>query len=89
MLSSIKAEIESTGVNIEIGQDFTITLVQGSRELLDAQINKLVEARAAARARKDFKESDRIRDELTALGVALKDGKDADGKPLTTWEIAR
>ena len=46
-------------------------------------------ARAAARARKDFKESDRIRDELAAMGVVLKDGKDADGKPVTTWEIAR
>ena len=44
--------------------------------------------RAAARARKDFKESDRIRDELAAMGVAIKDGKDADGKPVTTWEIA-
>ena len=40
------------------------------------------------RARKDFKESDRIRDELAAMGVAIKDGKDADGKPVTTWEIA-
>ena len=45
-------------------------------------------ARCRARARKDFKESDRIRDELAAMGVAIKDGKDADGKPVTTWEIA-
>jgi cysteinyl-tRNA synthetase len=52
-------------------------------------IRPLVDARAAARARKDFKESDRIRDELAAMGVVLKDGKDADGKPMTTWEIAR
>ncbi len=44
--------------------------------------------RTAARARKDFKESDRIRDELAAMGVVIKDGKDADGKPVTTWEIA-
>jgi cysteinyl-tRNA synthetase len=54
-----------------------------------ARIAQLVSARAAARARKDFKESDRIRDELAAMGVVLKDGKDADGKPVTTWEIAR
>jgi cysteinyl-tRNA synthetase len=52
-------------------------------------VNNLISARAAARARKDFKESDRIRDELAAMGVVLKDGKDADGKPITTWEIAR
>jgi cysteinyl-tRNA synthetase len=52
-------------------------------------VNASVDARNAARARKDFKESDRIRDELAAIGVVLKDGKDADGKPVTSWEIAR
>jgi cysteinyl-tRNA synthetase len=55
----------------------------------DEEIGRLVSARATARARKDFKESDRIRDELAAKKVVLKDGKDADGKPVTTWEIAR
>jgi cysteinyl-tRNA synthetase len=54
------------------------------------QIDSWIAARAAARARKDFKESDRIRDELAARGVVLKDGKDpATGEPTTTWEIAR
>jgi cysteinyl-tRNA synthetase len=52
-------------------------------------VEAFIRERAAARARKDFKESDRIRDELAAMGVVLKDGKDADGKPVTTWEIAR
>jgi cysteinyl-tRNA synthetase len=49
-----------------------------------ATIEALIDARAAARKAKDFKESDRIRDELAAMGVVLKDGKDG-----TTWEIAR
>ena len=89
IISAITAEIESTGVKVEIGQDSTITLVLGSRDLIDTKINRLVAERAEARARKDFKESDRIRDELAAMGVVLKDGKDADGKPVTTWEIAR
>ena len=53
------------------------------------QIDPLIAERNAARARKDFKESDRIRDQLAAMGVVLKDGKDADGNPVTTWEIAR
>ena len=53
------------------------------------KIGTLIAARADARARKDFKESDRIRDELAKMGVVLKDGKDADGRPVTTWEIAR
>jgi cysteinyl-tRNA synthetase len=52
-------------------------------------LDDLLETRTAARARKDFKQSDKIRDELAKMGVALKDGKDADGKPVTTWEIAR
>jgi cysteinyl-tRNA synthetase len=54
-----------------------------------AKVQGLIDERTAARARKDFKESDRIRDELAAMGVVLKDGKGADGKPVTTWEIAR
>jgi cysteinyl-tRNA synthetase len=53
------------------------------------EVNAKIEARRSARARKDFKESDRIRDELAAMKVFLKDGKDADGNPITTWEIAR
>ena len=47
-------------------------------------------ARLAARKAKDFKESDRIRDELAAMGIALKDSKDpASGEIITTWEVAR
>ena len=35
-------------------------------------------------------ESDRIRDELAAMGIQLKDGKDpATGEPVTTWEVKR
>jgi cysteinyl-tRNA synthetase len=48
------------------------------------QIDGLISDRAAARARKDFKESDRIRDQLAAMGVVIKDSKEG-----TTWEIAR
>ena len=48
------------------------------------QVDGLISDRTAARARKDFKESDRIRDELAAMGVVIKDSKDG-----TTWEITR
>ena len=41
-------------------------------------------ARNAARKAKNFAEADRIRDELAAMGVVLKDSKDG-----TTWEVAR
>ncbi len=49
-----------------------------------ATIDTMISARNAARKAKNFKESDRIRDELAAMGVVLKDSKDG-----TTWEIAR
>jgi cysteinyl-tRNA synthetase len=48
------------------------------------QVDALIAERTAARARKDFKESDRIRDQLAAMGVAIKDSKEG-----TTWEVAR
>jgi cysteinyl-tRNA synthetase len=53
-----------------------------------ARVESLIAERTAARARKDFKESDRIREELAAMGVVLKDGKNAEGKSVTTWEMA-
>jgi cysteinyl-tRNA synthetase len=48
-----------------------------------SRLDGLLRSRTEARARKDFKESDRIRDELAAMGVVIKDSKDG-----TTWEIA-
>jgi cysteinyl-tRNA synthetase len=45
----------------------------GAAGLSDAEIEALMAARRAARARKDFRESDRIRDLLAAAGVVLED----------------
>ncbi len=42
-------------------------------EVLDSDIDALIKARDAARANKDFASSDRIRDELKALGIELID----------------
>ena len=39
----------------------------------DTEIDALVAARTQARAEKDFAEADRIRDELTALGITVED----------------
>jgi cysteinyl-tRNA synthetase len=50
----------------------------------ETRVVSLIEARDTARRTKNFKEADRIRDELAAMGVVLKDSKDG-----TTWEIAR
>lgn len=39
---------------------------------------------------KNFAEADRIRDELLAKGIQLKDGKDKEsGERVTTWEVKR
>jgi cysteinyl-tRNA synthetase len=55
-----------------------------------AEIERLIADRLEARRTRSFAESDRIRDELAAMGIALKDGKDpATGEPTTTWEVKR
>ena len=48
-----------------------------------AEVDALIQARLAARTNKDWAESDRIRDQLTAMGVVLEDGKGG-----TTWRLA-
>jgi cysteinyl-tRNA synthetase len=56
----------------------------------EAKVEALIAARSAARKAKDFKEGDRIRDELATMGIALKDSKDATtGEIRTTWEVKR
>jgi cysteinyl-tRNA synthetase len=53
----------------------------GSGGPTEAEIEAAIAARQAARKAKDFKESDRIRDELKAKGVILEDGPKG-----TTWK---
>lgn len=48
-----------------------------------AEVEALIQARLQARAEKNWAESDRIRDQLTAMGVVLEDGKGG-----TTWRLA-
>ncbi len=48
-------------------------------------VDALIEARLAARKAKNWAESDRIRDELAKLGIAIKDNKDGT----TSWEVKR
>jgi len=50
-----------------------------------AVVEALIAARKEARAAKNWPESDRIRDELAALNVVVKDNKDGT----TTWEVTR
>ena len=55
-----------------------------------SQVEALIAARLAARKAKNFKEADRVRDELAGMGVQLKDAKDpTSGEIVTTWEVKR
>ena len=85
---SLKASANILGLLTQTGTQWRASRTQG-RTVDESAVEAFIRARAEARARKDFRESDRIRDELAAMGVVLKDGKGADGKPVTTWEIAR
>lgn len=48
-----------------------------------AKVEALIAARKAARAEKNWAESDRIRDEIAAMGVTIMDRKDGT----TEWEV--
>jgi cysteinyl-tRNA synthetase len=78
--SAVRSSCRFLGINVaEV--DLADTIL---KQVDDAAVVALIEKRSIARKAKDFKESDRIRDELAKMGVVLKDSKDG-----TTWEIAR
>jgi cysteinyl-tRNA synthetase len=52
------------------------------KELLDKVIQILLQQRHAAKIRKDYAASDSIRNQLTALGISVKDTKDG-----AEWEL--
>ncbi|MBX9907436.1 MAG: cysteine--tRNA ligase [Beijerinckiaceae bacterium] len=83
--STIITKVEAYGVVVDAN------LVSGEFSLrgTSKSIENLIAARLEARRAKNFAESDRIRDELAAMGIQLNDGKDADGHPTTTWEVKR
>ncbi len=49
------------------------------------KVEEMIDARLAARKAKNWAESDRIRDELLAMAIVLKDNKDGT----TSWEVKR
>jgi cysteinyl-tRNA synthetase len=60
------------------------SLFKTSAPTVAAHIEKLIEQRNAARANKNWAQSDDLRNELAALGVVVKDSKDG-----ATWEFKR
>ncbi|CAN7488563.1 cysteine--tRNA ligase [Bosea sp. LjRoot237] len=78
---------------LALGFDDLFYRSAGSFGLTDIEkvgIQNLIAARLDARRAKNFAESDRIRDELVAMGIVLMDGKDpATGELITSWEVKR
>jgi cysteinyl-tRNA synthetase len=54
----------------------------GREEAFGKVVDMLLEQRLVAKANKDWATSDKIRNELAALGFEIKDGKDG-----TTWKL--
>jgi cysteinyl-tRNA synthetase len=61
--------------------DGVLALEADSSTTIPAEVEELVDARAAARTGKEWKKSDEIRDQIAALGWIVKDTK--DGQKLT------
>lgn len=64
-----------------LGLQFEQPVPSISNDSIDDEIQSLIEARQAARAAKNFAESDRIRDELKSRGIELMDTKEG-----VTWK---
>ena len=62
----------------------------GATTVDEAAIGKWIAERLSFIREKNWAEADRIRDELLAQGIQLKDGKDpVTGERITTWEVKR
>tara|TARA_R110000822_G_scaffold126082_9_gene261222 strand:+ start:15820 stop:17223 length:1404 start_codon:yes stop_codon:yes gene_type:complete len=74
----IKAQLQAAGDALGLLQMGHEQWFAGGAEVdgLSAEAEALLDERAAARAARDWAGSDRLRDQLKALGVAVEDGKD-------------
>ncbi|HEX2338319.1 MAG TPA: hypothetical protein VHI72_17800, partial [Hyphomicrobiaceae bacterium] len=62
--------------------------VAGRAPVDEDAVRRLIEARNAARKAKEFAKADAIRDQLSAMGIQLKDAKDpASGEIVTSWDL--
>jgi cysteinyl-tRNA synthetase len=82
--ASLKASAQLIGL-LQLSQAQWTGFRPDSAAVDETKVVSLIEARDTARRTKNFKEADRIRDELKAMGIELEDTK--DGK--TKWKVAR
>jgi cysteinyl-tRNA synthetase len=82
----VETKLSTMGLDAEVAADGNVTMIPltEATKNIERKIERLIADRNKARKEKNFKESDRLRDELAKMGVVVKDTKDG-----TTWEIAR
>ena len=80
----LAAQLKALGACLGLLQGEPKAFLQAGSSLDETAIQVLIEQRAEAKKAKNFAESDRIRQELLAQGIVLKDS--AAG---TTWEAAQ
>lgn len=73
---SSKAFLEAMKQEIVLLSDICGLIVDKQEELLDADIEKLIQERQAARKAKNFARADEIRAELLAKGIVLEDTRE-------------
>jgi cysteinyl-tRNA synthetase len=87
---ALRAALQFLGFSCERANIGRIASPAGKAQLNAEAVGERIAARSAARRAKNFKEADRIRGELAAMGITLKDAKDPKtGELVTTWEVAR
>jgi cysteinyl-tRNA synthetase len=71
-----KEYLNSLHKQIKLLSDILGIIVEKETEILAEDIEKLIEARQAARKEKNFARADEIRDELLAKGIVLEDTRE-------------